>query len=62
MFKVKKKSTHKMITPRLPKESFTREVFSDHHHPWILLQAKIKREMRLKRKIGENIISFKIFF
>lgn len=51
-----------MITPRLPKESFTREVFSDHHHPWILLQAKIKREMRLKRKIGENIISFKIFF
>lgn len=51
-----------MITPRLPKESFTREVFSDHRHPWILLQAKIKREMRLKRKIGENIISFKIFF
>lgn len=51
-----------MINPRLPKENFTRERFSDHSHPWLLLQAKIKRESRLKSKIEENVISFKILF
>lgn len=51
-----------MVNPGLLKENFTRKIFSDHGHHWLLLQAKIKRELRLKNKIGENVISFKNLF